>query len=1365
MTVARDHARWLSLLDVSGPFLSLSVLCRAFPQGLDGDRGQERRDLRDAYEEWLDGRGNADLHRAWVRYVLTSYLGHPAEPRGAQAGAAAGADLPQLTIPEQGVVLRPDRVLRDPGSGAPRLLVTMYGPGQDLEREVAGERYKASPASRMLDLLRGSGVRLGLVTNGERWMLVDAPAGGTASFVSWYSEIWFEELITLRAFDSLLNVRRFFGVTERATLEGLLAESAQYQSEVTDKLGYQVRRAVEVLVQSLDRADQDSQGTLLAGLQPSEIYEAALTVMMRLVFLFTAEERGLLLLGDPVYDANYAVSTLGAQLREAADTLTEEVLERRYDAWVRLLATFRAVYGGVLHEDLRIAAYEGRLFDPEIYPFLEGRRPGEPLGAREPLPINNRVVLHLLEALQYLRIAVREGEPPEARRLSFRALDVEQIGHVYEGLLDHEARRAGETVLGLTGAKGQEPEVPLSGLLARAGQGEDALIGYLVEETGRSESALRNALRMSTEDGGEGKKRRKAVARRVDDAALRIACGHDEDLFAQVKAFSGLIRLDDFGHPTVIRAGSLHVTAGAATRRSSGTHYTPRELTEPVVAHTLEPLLYAGMKEGRPREAWVLKPAAEILALKICDPAMGSGGFLVQVVRYLSARLLEAWETAGVTAHGPSADGRYLQVTPEGSPATGALDEVLIPTDPAERLIFAQRLVAERCLYGVDKNPLAVEMAKLSLWLITLAKDRPFSFVDHSLRAGDALLGASEDLVLRWAQASGPVFADQLKALLAEAREKRVRLESFEVRTPRDVVRKRELLAEADQALARLRLAGDLLIGLRLIEPKASERPGLESRLFAEYMPEGGETRTRGDTSASPLWKAALAAGEAARAFHWEFEFPEVFAAGGFSAFVGNPPFIGGTMLTGLFGETYRESLLALLASGRGNADYCAYFFLQAFGRLRQGGALGLVATNTISQGDTREVGLDRIVAQEGVIFRAEPNRPWPGKAAVFVSVVHIGKDTIAGPYWIDSHAVSLVTSQLTAAEERFEKPWPLQENQGIAFAGTKVYGQGFVLEPSEAQGLIQIDGRNAEVLFPYMNGEDLNSRPDQSPSRWVINFFDWPLERAEQYGEPMRIVREKVKPERDQNNRAQYRKRWWQYGERRPGLQAAIAGLSQVLVAPVVTKYLSFVLVPNNQVFAHRLVVLAIDDPARFSVLQADVYDHWARSFSSTLKMDLNFSPSDCFTNFPFPAHAAVSGLAAVGKQYHEHRAELTLSRQEGLTNIYNHLHDRSDRSSDIEKFRELHVELNQAVIAAYGWSDLTPSFDFYPLGKETRFRWSDTVNKAVMSRLLSLNADRHRKESEDGPPSQVDDGRRRRSPSRKKASNKRTSGQPSLI
>jgi hypothetical protein len=377
MSTARHHAEWLSLLEISGPFLSMPVLLRAFPQGLDAHDPDTARLLRLAYAEWQENPRDPAVHTAWVRLVLERVLELPAH---AIADGQAISPSLKAVIAEQGEVVRPDLILTpqgkgDEGASRPLLLIHVYAASQDLDRPLSGHRWKASPATRMLELLRATDARLGLVTNGEQWMLVDAPRGGTSAYVSWYAALWLEEPLTLRAFRSLLGVRRFFGVAEDETLPALLAASVNEQQEVTDQLGYQVRRAVELLIRAIDRARRDDPlGRLqLQDVPPERLYEAALTVMMRLVILFSAEERGLLLLGDALYDQHYAVSTLRAQLREAADQQGEEVLERRFDAWPRLLATFRAVYGGVWHQDFRLPAYGGSLFDPERFPFLEGR--------------------------------------------------------------------------------------------------------------------------------------------------------------------------------------------------------------------------------------------------------------------------------------------------------------------------------------------------------------------------------------------------------------------------------------------------------------------------------------------------------------------------------------------------------------------------------------------------------------------------------------------------------------------------------------------------------------------------------------------------------------------------------------------------------------------------------------------------------------------------------------------------------------------------------------------------------------------------------------------------------------------------------
>ncbi len=1326
MSIARHHAEWSSLVEVSGPFLSLPVLMRAYPQGLEDVDPTVAQQLRSAYEEWQEDLGHRSravpTHLAWVGYVLRAVLELPDD------AIAEGQAIPgtlKASVPELGETLRPTHVVRDPADGKPRLLVAAYPPDQHLERPALGKRWKASPATRMTELLHATGVRLGLVTNGEQWMLVDAPRDDTAGFTSWYAELWLEERLTLRAFRGLLGARRFFGVAAADTLEALLAESAQNQQEVTDQLGYQVRRAVEVLVSALDRADQDHGRKLLAGVPEPEVYEAALTVMMRLVFLFCAEERDLLLLGDPLFDEHYAVSPLREQLRQAADQHGEEVLERRHDAWCRLLATFRAVHGGVRHERMTIPPYGGRLFDPDRFPFLEGRKHGTAWRAStaDPLPVSNRTVLHLLEALQLLQVKVPGGGSAEARRLSFRALDIEQIGHVYEGLLDHTAKRAAEVTLGLAGSRDKtrdfEPEVALSQLEALATKGGPALVEYLTEESRRSAKAIEKALgRPLTAE---------------EEQRLQVACGGGDDgkaLLARVRPFGGLIRLDTLGHPVLIHGGSIYVTEGT-DRRSTGTQYTPRSLAEPVVQHALEPLVYEGPAEGKPREQWKLRSVRELLALAICDFACGSGAFLVQACRYLAARLLEAWEA--VEREHPG----LVRITPEGDLSKGLPEERLIPKDPDERLTYAMRLVAQRCLYGVDVNPLAVEMAKLSMWLLTLAKEKPFTFLDHSIRCGDSLLGITTlDQLKRFSLAEGPVqqrLSQQVAFddLVDRAVAARLRIETMGSDTIDQVAAQKGLLADAEEQMGRLKAAAYQLIAAELgdVSPDEAIRHATAALVSPDLAGVIGNPVPRSQRR---------------RPFHWPLEFPEVMVKrGGFNAFVGNPPFMGGSRITGVLGSAYRDYLVEHVAGGiGGRVDLCTYFYLQAYRLLRSQGSFGLLATNSVAQGDARLAGLDSICKNGGSIYKAVSTYRWPGSASVSVAIVWLRRGVWSGASNLDGHSVARISTFLT--EQSQDKPGPerLRSNAKIAFRGTEVRGEGFVLSPAQANQLLKQRPENRDVLFPYMSGEDLNSTPDQSPTRWVINFHDWSWERASQYPECLRILTEKVRPYRETITKQIHEADYWKFWDKRLAEYAKIAGMKRVLATAAISPTNAMAWVRPGIVFQNKLVIFALEQAWVFAVLQSSIHWEWVRYYTSTLgSTTLNYSPTDCFETFPFPwkpslvaANSDSLPLERIGDAYDAQRTALMLDRSVGLTKCYNLLHRCAESAADVVQLRALHKEMDEIVAVAYGWVDVDLAHGLQETKQGVRFTIGKEARRVILDRLLQLNHERYAEEVRQG-------------------------------
>jgi hypothetical protein len=1381
MSIAKHHVEWMGLVEHQGPFLSLRVLMGAFPQGLDDDDSGLRAELRLAYQEWREAQSTqidaAALHTAWVRFVLEEVLGFDKEVLRTESKIPDGVQVGDL---------RPNFAVLNPEGhepeGKPRLLVVVHPPGTHLDGLRKSDAL-TTPTSELRTMLHRLEVRIGIVTNGEEWRVLSAEPGEPTGIASFYASVWLDEPLTFRAFQSLYSIDRFFGVAGDKTVEKLYEVSAEDTEEVTNQLGAQVRRSVEILVQNLDLIDAERGRALLADISEKRLYEAAVTVMMRLVFLLSAEERELLRLGDQIYDEGYAVSTLRQQLREVADQSGEEVLERRHDAWSRLLATFRAVYAGVQHEALQLRAYKGSLFDPDRFPFLEGRRHADEEG--DPLPVNNRTVLHLLESVQLLEVKIGRGIAPEKRRLSFKALSVEQIGYVYEGLLDHTAQRADRTVLGLEGSKGKEPEIALDELEAALEKGPDAFGKAFKKQLGKADKSVAKTI------AGEPEVEDQRMQR------LRVMCGQDEELTRRVARFAAFLRDDTFGYPVVIREGSVYVTAGD-DRRSTGTHYTPPQITEPIVKHTLDPVVFDGPSEGKPEDEWVLKSPKEILDLKVCDFAMGSGAFLVQAIRYLAHRLVEAWAKAQ-----SQAGSDQLLITPEGAISRGHPSERPLPADHDERLLLARRAVASRCIYGVDKNPMAVELAKLSLWLETLEKNKPFTFLDHALKAGDSLFGITDPEQIRrlhWYPEKGVEQTDQgdlfqslfqLPALLDRAAELRRQIESYTVEEERDADEKAELLRQADEALEEVRAVADALAAA------AKQAGGKTDQRLTDGI-------YRHATDAQQAWSARIAKGlhetrgserratvfreisASARdvlnddehgpwtPFHWLVEFPEVFLEGaspGFEAVIGNPPFQGGQKLTGSLGEPYREWLVAYLADGtRGSADLCAYFFLRALRLLSGRGGFGLVATNTIAQGDTREVGLDRVVDAGAVVHRAVPSEKWPGSAALEVARCWVRRDGSrwSGPRVLSGQEVEGIGPYLVVPGTAVGKPYRLAANSGRSFQGSIVLGLGFTMPLEEAARLIERDPRNRDVLFPYLNGKDLNTHPEQKPSRWVINFFDWPLERAREYPECFAIVSRDVKPGRDAlgsgNATARDRaKRWWQFARPTRALYKAIANLDRVLATTLVGKHLCFSFLPRDLVFSDRVGVIADDRASTLALLQSNIHGTWTWAQASTMRNDLCYTPTDCFETFPFPRD--YGALEDIGQTYHQRRKEWMLREQVGLTGFYNHLHDPADKDDLVQSVRDLTVELDQKVLDLYGWSDLDLQHDFHETRLGTRFEPSESAKAELNNRLLQLNHDRYAEEQEAaGGPKKAGKRKKTSSPRKKKGASKKPSKPGSL-
>jgi hypothetical protein len=379
----------------------------------------------------------------------------------------------------------------------------------------------------------------------------------------------------------------------------------------------------------------------------------------------------------------------------------------------------------------------------------------------------------------------------------------------------------------------------------------------------------------------------------------------------------------------------------------------------------------------------------------------------------------------------------------------------------------------------------------------------------------------------------------------------------------------------------------------------------------------------------------------------------------------------------------------------------------------------------------------------------------WPGEAAVIVSVVHVCKGDVVGPYWLSGRAVDRITAFLFHAGGH-EDAATLAENEGKSFVGSYVLGMGFTFDDmgkegvasslADMQQLIEKNPRNAERIFPYLGGEEVNDSPTHTNRRFVINFAQLTEASARMYPDLIEIVERKVKPERillGDNPDALHRKEfWWQWGRYTPALFDAIRGLGRVLVVSRHGDALAFAFVPAASVYAESIVVFAYQTYNAFSILQSRVHDSWARFCGSSIKDDLRYSPSDCFETFPFATkHETNSGLEAAGKTYYEFRADLMVRHNEGLTKTYNRFHRPDEYSPDILKLRELHDAMDRAVLDAYGWHDLRPTCEFFPefddeddeetesarpRQKRYRYRWPDDIHDEVLARLLALNRGR---------------------------------------
>ncbi|HND30448.1 MAG TPA: hypothetical protein PLA94_10635, partial [Myxococcota bacterium] len=598
--------------------------------------------------------------------------------------------------------------------------------------------------AQVTEYLRRRQLSLALLTNGQQWRLIYADRDSTG-WVEWDRERWLEaERLTepFLLFRHLLSIQSLAAPAANkvpALIQGI-RDTRKGQSKLSAVLGENVRRAVELLLVSR-RSRVEEQWSAH---RSRDLYVAACHFIMRLVVLLFAEARELLPVDRPLYHQGYGLRGLLEQL----DKSGAERRRHRYSAWFRLIALFRLIHKGSAHPALVLTAYGGELFGPGAAESADPLSRALACLEQTTEPPSDEQLYQMFLLLTRTSQRVREGLHTKTVPvpIDFSDLTSEYIGILYEGLLDYELHRAGaEPVLFLN--LGDQPALPLDRLermedkaiavlLAEAGKAgkeeeEDAeseegpaeeasTTDITSEEEVTSDSEVTSESEVSSEEPDDlrerARSRANAWARRAVVAAGLVKKSRKND-DALDSAARNLVP-----HQNIKLPGDLYLVRWGGTRKGAGTFYTRPQLTHPTVRRTLEPLLF---EEGR------IRPPEAILSLKICDPAMGSGSFLVAALRVLTDAVIEALHHHGRVHR----SGDLLRLSCDLIPAENqAITEDRLPG-------IVRRAVVEHCLYGVDLDPLAVELARVALWVETMDRRLPFTFLDHKLRCGNALVG------------------------------------------------------------------------------------------------------------------------------------------------------------------------------------------------------------------------------------------------------------------------------------------------------------------------------------------------------------------------------------------------------------------------------------------------------------------------------------------------------------------------------------------------------------------------------------------------------------------------------------------------
>ncbi|WP_435079420.1 Eco57I restriction-modification methylase domain-containing protein [Halococcus sp. AFM35] len=932
---------WWTTLKHQGVLLSPIVLEEVFPEGPPSLGEREYENLRRSYKRF---RNDPDELYNWHDTVLEDLLGH-----------VASSWVKETHIPAEfrRGDLRPNRVLLDQHDEA-RAMVWIDDDRvttDDGEPGRIGIYSGKRTYAQFVRLLRETGTDIGILTNGYQFRVIHATLDHE-SWTEWDAQAWFqggEGRGALRGFYGLLSddVLPSPMEDEEASLIGRIKASRDRQADLSDVMGTQVREAVELLLKDLDallmEMTDEERKEVLASLTDRDLsgrdelrarYQAAIRIVMRLVVALYAESRELFPKDNPVYYNSYSVEGLFSDLREARIEEGEDTLEKQYSAWPRLQALSRLVYYGSPHSEIPLRAYGGRLFRPPDEDRDDDVLAGLAVFEDDNTRLSDATILEVLEKLK-----IAEFESGGQRRtgpVDFSDLRTEYIGMMYEGLLDYELREVQDEQQAVVFLNiGDEPALPFS-LLNSLDDNEitelvdnlksDSSTSFLTDGSVSVDEVNQESKDNGTTQSGSIQNETEGIDNEVyewaydvvDTSGLYLPSKKklkslDPTILEKLKrkAARRLVK-------RVVRPEETYLVNWDNNRKSTGTYYTPPSLAVPTVRRTLEPLLYN--QEG---DEQVPKKPEEILDQKVCDPAVGSGTFPVAAVRYITNVLEESFEHHVLEDIEP---GEPLS-SPLGEKAKGLLNEELLRLDTSNeewRDKFntqLKRSVVERCIYGVDQDSLAVELAKLSLWVETLDPDLPFTFLDHKLRVGNSLIGTwiseyQDYPVVAWNRDGGDGRKGRRTKRLRELRKEVIKPQMrthfkniehdtswFEADSSDENV-----LENAKSALERVHQTysekeREEIFNSEFMENEDinSIRHQMDRWCSIWFWPMGDENNPVLDpdrfynTTTHPETEetvAELSSDSDLNFFHWELEFPDVFFRDrrGFDAVVGNPP-------------------------------------------------------------------------------------------------------------------------------------------------------------------------------------------------------------------------------------------------------------------------------------------------------------------------------------------------------------------------------------------------------------------------------------------------------------------------------------------